>query len=65
MTEIKYPVIDSYPPDEQVSIQDLREQGFQEIENAVVMRNKHDDGIIYLLLSDNIHGRRWMPLRID
>ena len=62
--DIKYPVEDTYPPGN-TSILDLRKQGFREIENAVIMRSRDDDGALYILISDVINGRRWIPLRID
>lgn len=63
--DIKYPVENSYPPDQQVSMLDLRIQGFREDTEAVVMRSKTDGGALYILLKDSIEGLRWLPLRID
>lgn len=62
--DIKYPVENVFPPGE-TSILDLRKQGFREDDAAVVMRNRNDDGALYILLNDPIQGRRWVPVRID
>jgi hypothetical protein len=62
--DIQYPVEDTFPPGA-TSILALREQGFREDEAAVVMRNRDDDGALYILLNDPINGRRWIPVRID
>lgn len=63
--DIKYPVSDSFPPDEQVSMVDLRAQGFREDTGAVVMRSESDRNVIYLLISDPVRGRSWKPLRLE
>lgn len=62
--DIKYPVEDTYPPGT-TSILDLQEQGFRKDEGAIVMRNRNDNGSLYILLKDQVHGIRWIPVRID
>ena len=62
--DIKYPVENGWPPDEQSSILDLRKQGFREDDGAVVMRSS-DGQNLFILLNDPVDGRHWMPLRID
>jgi hypothetical protein len=61
---IKYPVLESYPPDKQVSVVDLQDQGFREDTGAVIMRHESDAGILYILIRDDVKGRSWLPVRI-